>query len=376
MTEKMELLFLTPSLQAGGAERVISRLSEYLAKHHRVGVAAFGTQNPAFAFGGELFDLHSPPAPTTAGKVLQRLRRIRDLALFMRRHQPKRVVAFSPSVALPLLQALPLISHRPHLTVSVRCNPDRHYSRSDRLLSALYFRNADRVVLQTRGIQDRLIRQWRLPPELCEVRANPLDDEFLSPIAGDTPRDTQHLVSCGRLHRDKGFGHLIEAMAQLRAQLDLKLTIYGEGPHRKQLEEQIKTKNLEGRVFLPGRIAKVRPVLDRCTAFVFSSESEGFPNALAEAMARGCPIVAADCDFGPGEMIEHQKSGLLVRPADPPALANALQDLLADPERAQQMGRQARSTAENWAISKIATQWLPGRDEAPRSSKTAPRPNV
>ena len=95
----------------------------------------------------------------------------------------------------------------------------------------------------------------------------------------------------------------------------------------------------------------------RTTVFVLPSRYEGFPNALLEAMAMGCPVIAADCDSGPREMIRHGENGLLVPVEDMDALAAALQKLFDDVALRTRLGAEALNIRERYSKHVIVDQW-------------------
>lgn len=129
----------------------------------------------------------------------------------------------------------------------------------------------------------------------------------LSPLG--IPAGARVLVSVGRLHPQKGYDLLIEAIAPLLAdQPGWQLLIVGEGPARFDLERQIREAGLEGRIHLPGYRDDVPSILAAADAFVLASRWEGMPNAVLEAMAAGLPVVATDVE-GIDELIVDRADG-------------------------------------------------------------------
>src|SRR5262249_60411631 len=135
---------------------------------------------------------------------------------------------------------------------------------------------------------------------------------------------------CGRLHRQNGFDLLLRGVARLR-DADLAVVILGEGPERGSLEALGRELGLGARLVMPGFVENPWAWIGRASAFVLPSRWEGFASVLVEAMACGTPVVAADCDYGPREILHDGKNGLLVRRDDAMSLPQALQRILADP---------------------------------------------
>ncbi len=156
------------------------------------------------------------------------------------------------------------------------------------------------------------------------------------------------LLTVGQLAAAKGQHVLLEAMERLVAEgLDVELRLVGDGPLRGSLEERVAASGLAGRVRFEGyrHNAEVLRMYGDADAFVLPSFAEGIPVVLMEAMASGTPCVASRITGIP-ELIEDGVSGLLVTPADASALAQAIQLLIGDPEKAERMGLAGRRRVE------------------------------
>jgi glycosyltransferase involved in cell wall biosynthesis len=162
------------------------------------------------------------------------------------------------------------------------------------------------------------------------------------------------LAALGRLHEKKGFGVLIDAIAQLSAiGIPCSCTIAGEGPERSDLETRLVQCGLKERVILPGWTDRVAEFLPRSDIFVLPSFQEDFPLAVLDAMACGMPIVASAID-GPKDFLVDGETALLVPPKEPHVLANALKHLIDDDSLRQRLGRAARAEAEQkYSLSAI-----------------------
>ncbi|MBF0586871.1 glycosyltransferase [Prosthecochloris sp. N3] len=147
------------------------------------------------------------------------------------------------------------------------------------------------------------------------------------------------IYSAGRLSEQKGFSFLIDAAAILSQQRnDLVFLVSGEGKLKNTLEEQIRSCNLENTFFLEGFSPDIYPRLKGCDLFVLASLFEGMPNVVMEAMAVGTPVIATDVN-GARELVQDRTTGLIVPPADPSALADAISGLLDNPERLAAFGK-------------------------------------
>ena len=175
---------------------------------------------------------------------------------------------------------------------------------------------------------------------------------FTPAAAVAEPTHDARLLAVGRLVEKKGFPTLLDAMALL-VDLDLTLTIVGDGPERPELESQIERLGLADRVTLRGRTTHAElPVLYRDADVVVvpsvvdsRGDRDGLPNVVLEAMACGRPIVASDV-AAIASAVTSEVDGVLVAPADVAALASAIRAVASDPLRRAALGAAARRTAE------------------------------
>ncbi|MNQ59770.1 alpha-1,4-N-acetyl-D-galactosaminyltransferase [compost metagenome] len=248
------------------------------------------------------------------------------------------------------------------LIVCERTNPVAETTTGSvwRKLRRILYPHADMVTVQAADTAGPFSRQIPGMKRLAVI-PNPLPAPLL-----DAPRVQQRddggpreLLAMGRLVPDKQFGLLIDVFAQLAPQFpDWNLRIWGEGPERGALEQQIARLRLQSRISLPGRTEAPWEELARGQAFVLSSLVEGFPNVLLEAMSLGLPCVAFDCPSGPREMTRDGQDALLVPAGDRVALTDALERLMSDVSLRQQLGvRGAAAVRHRYALASVLGEW-------------------
>lgn len=169
----------------------------------------------------------------------------------------------------------------------------------------------------------------------------------------------RHVVlGVGRLSPEKNFGILIQTFARLAtAHPTWDLVILGDGPERSALLAQAGAAGLTQRIFLPGRVGNVGDWYARAALYVMSSDFEGFPNTLVEAMACGLPAVSFDCDTGPRDIIRHGIDGFLVAPGDADGMALAVDRMMADAALRAAFARRASEVRERFSMQKITALW-------------------
>ena len=167
------------------------------------------------------------------------------------------------------------------------------------------------------------------------------------------------VVAAGRLSIIKGFDRLLDAWALVaQTHPDWRLRIFGEGPKREALADQIRALGLEGSASLMGYSTTIREDMAAASIFALSSRAEGYPMVVLEAMSCGLPVVAFDCPTGPEEMIADGTDGLLVPDGDVNGLADALSTLIAKgPAGRREMGRAALVTAQEHSQRNIGARW-------------------
>ena len=172
------------------------------------------------------------------------------------------------------------------------------------------------------------------------------------------PSPGRTIGAVGRFVPQKGFDLLLDAFAKVaRAVPEWRLVVWGEGPDRAALEVQRTQLGLDERVELPGITTRPGEWIAQSDLFVLSSRFEGWGLVVGEAMAAGLPVVSFDCEWGPAEMIEQGKSGVLVPNGDTDALAEALIALCRDSDRRDALGRQAAQRMRRFTPENILAQW-------------------
>ena len=351
MSEKKTLMFYINSLNRGGAQRVLVQLAGRFAAAgwHSVLVTSFVSKDEyPLPPGVERVSIEQEQL--RQGALRRNLSRIRALRRLLRELRPAALISF---MAEPNFRAVLAARGLPVKTiVSVRNDPNREYGgRASGFVGRHILPLADGCVFQTRDAM-----AWF--PEVFQRRSAVIMNQVSERFFEEAPAAEHHdIVAVGRLNPQKNHALLIRAYAAL-GQVEDRLIIYGEGELLQELSALVRELKLEGRVLLPGLSDNVPRDIKGAKLFVLSSDYEGMPNALLEAMALGLPCISTDCPCGgPGEILENGKNGLLVPVGDEQALCAAMAALLKNGDLRAGLGEQARRTAERFRPETVFRQW-------------------
>lgn len=339
---------LMPNFEAGGAERVMIRLAQGLARAgHTVHLVVLSDHGPYRS----MLEPQDPRIQVHSLNAQRAWLAIAAMVRYLRQHRPVAVLSalfhcnFLAVIARSL--ACPFTNHRPRVVISehntlelvrTSVSPMRWYIF--KLALRVTYPLADVVVCVSSGIAQGLGDALpQLKPKLCVIGNPVVTDDMLqqsyAPLDHPWAQADQPplVLAVGRLIPAKGFDVLLTAFKQVRKQIPARLMILGEGPERQNLQVQIEALNLSDVACLHGFTPNPFAWMRRSALFVLSSRHEGLPGALIEAMACGTPVVATDCPHGPSEILEQESWGRLVPVDDAPALAQAIEATLQDKEK-------------------------------------------
>jgi glycosyltransferase involved in cell wall biosynthesis len=229
-------------------------------------------------------------------------------------------------------------------------NPDK--TAGQIRLQRQAYRCATKVVANSRAAAEMLRREGLAPASIAVI-PNGVDTTGFPDrdVSARRSRPLRSIATVANLRREKSHETLLAAAAILRPEFpDVRYQIVGSGPRRAELEALARAKDLQEQVTFLGHRDDVAALLAAADLFVLPSRSEAFPNSVVEAMAAGLPVVACAVG-GLLELIDDGRTGLLVPPDDPVALAGALRRLLADRPAADRIGAAARAeVAERYSF--------------------------
>ncbi len=361
MSSVRRLTCVVDGLMGGGASRTMTILANYWAGAGR-DVRILTSDDTS---GAELFPLHASvrheplalrgDSATVLHGIYANIRRIRSLRAAIRRGHPHLVIAFLHRWNILTLAAT--IGLDVPVVVAEHCDPRARPIgwAWETLRQLLYPRAAAVVLLSSTALAAfpaRIQRKSRVIPNPV-IRLAPAD-----PAGCQGPsRGGRTVIALGRLHPVKAFDRLVAAFAEVAPRHpDWDLFIWGEGPERPRLERLAHEKGVAGRVHLPGVTATPGEKLQAADLFVLSSDTEGFPMALAEAMALGKPVIATSVGAVP-EIVRDGVDGILVPPGDVDALAEAMGRLMSDDGLRHRLASRTCEVLERFGLEKVMAMW-------------------
>lgn len=388
------IAFLLPSLAAGGVARSMLRIAGALRDaghavelllcqaagpardHVPAGMKIVTLQRePGLAARLRLLRLDPHGAAVMARPALLAWRPapvqpyVADLARYLGEVRPQVLISAKTPTNLLALWARRwsnaatrvIVSERTQLSASIAATRKWRWRYLAPLVGRVY-READAIVCVSDGVADDLARTAQLPRLRMTTIYNPIVTPALARLATEPPphpwlaacAETPVAVGVGRLTAQKNFALLLQAFAKLRAQRRARLIILGEGPQRPRLEALVQALGIGPDVALVGHVANPYAALARASLFVLSSDYEGLPAVLIEALACGTPVVSTDCPSGPAEILERGRYGRLVPVSDVDQLAEAMARTLDEPPAAELL----RQRGAQFSVGRSAAQYL------------------
>ena len=221
------------------------------------------------------------------------------------------------------------------------------------------------VVPVSQGIAGELKEVFKLSPEKVRLIYNGFDLEEMRKEAavevnhpwfnnGEEPV----VGALGRMVELKGFEYLLEAIKLVKdSGFNVKLIMIGKGELLEELKLKAERLDIKDRVEFLGFVENPFSYLARCDLFVLSSLYEGLPSTLIEAMALGLPVISTRCPTGPEEIIENEKSGILVPMADSKAIAEAILRVLKDNELNMRLRIEGKKRAEDFSLENMVSKF-------------------
>lgn len=348
------------SLAKGGAERVAVNLANYF---HESGFEAVLVTSRVFEDEYEEPEgvrriVSEEEHEEIKNRVAYFWNRFRGIRKVWKKERPDMIVSFIGKVNMMALMTT--FGMRIPVVVSVRSDPNKEYpSKLMRLLSKTLYMKAKGVIVQTADAKKYFPAYMQ---KKVTILPNSLNPKFMQPRF--TGKRRNEIVSVGRLDPNKNHQMLIHAFDRIAGDFpDMQLLFYGDGlpenTTRPALEKLVCELGLQDRVQFMGRRNDVEKQICESRIFVLTSNIEGMPNALLEAMSLGLACISTDCPCGgPRTVIRDSENGLLIPVGDTAALERALRLILNDPDLEERLGGNAFAIQKDLAPEKVNQMWM------------------
>ena len=349
----MRITLFIGSLSGGGAERVVCNLANYLSKKgHEVTVLTVSDQ--------KTYELsRSVKHGETGSKlphIIINLLRLLRMNRYFKKTSVDLYITFLPELNNLILSQKKSI--KCPIILAERADPNTYCSasRKNRVLFSKYYKRADGYVFQTEDAKE-YYENHNIDVTNSRVISNAINPEFVcEPYKGERRKV---IVGAGRLTAQKNFPLLINAFHAISNKYpDYTLEIYGDGELKTQLCELVNDLGLNEKVKFLGYVSNIKEYLQSASLFVLSSNFEGMPNALMEAMALGVPVISTDCPAGGSKnLIKDGENGFLVPVGDVEHLSKSIDLILSDNDLCCKIGTEARKVADRLSADKIYGMW-------------------
>lgn len=369
--QTVKALFFIPSLEGGGAERVMVEILRYINRESIKPVLVL-----LYPYENSPYREYIPKGLRVI--VVQRksdssFNKIRQCAAFL-----KAVFREKPHIIVSMLTHSNIMAISAKLLFRKRVIIGEHNTLSEvtktkegrrmlwfptTALVKIFYRFADKIIAVSEGVKTDLVEKFNILPGNVDVIHNPIDLKRISELCNNSiehvffREGVPVIVSVGRLVPQKGYDILLKAFSNVIKEMDARLIILGEGPEKEVLLRLAQDLFIIEKVFFAGFQNNPYKFISKADVFVLSSRYEGLPMVLLEAMACDTPVVSTDCKSGPREIVQNNICGLLVHTDDMDALSTAILKLLRDKALRERFSISAKQRVKNFAIEKITSEY-------------------
>lgn len=337
-----KIMFVVPTLSNGGAERVVSVWSSELAKMGLdVHLLVFYRVENEYPVNNNV-KIYAIKENKEQYDKVSSVKKIKLLRSKLKKLNPEVVIPFISHVGI--MTNIARIGLQAKIIETIRIDPK--YSPKNKVLRLL--RNTSVLLSNSCIVQNEEQKDYfpKWIHKKVHIFSNPISDEFIQVERTISKPGIRLITAVGRLEHQKNYKMLINAFSKLQ-NIDLILNIYGEGSLKGELQSLIDDLGLSNRIRLWGRSNNIKEVFMSTDLFILSSNAEGMPNSLMEAMAVGLPCISTDCPTGPSDIIDSKINGVLIPINNEKALVSAINNMINNPKEAYLMGKKAKEKMKN-----------------------------
>ncbi|MBQ0030425.1 MAG: glycosyltransferase family 4 protein [Bacteroidales bacterium] len=349
----MKIAFFIEHISGGGAERVLTTLANLFSDHgHNCIMITTIKRDDEYFLNDRIKRYVTEPKGYNGNRLIGPFRRLYRLRKILKDESPDYLVSFlNRALYHGVLTTRGL---RTKSVISVRNDPNFDYPNLwSRILAKSLLPLSEGAVFQTPDAQ-----KW-FPKKLQRKSAiiyNPIGTTFYN--VNYFPQE-KSVVAVGRLNFQKNFKFLINSFVKFqKTHKDWILHIYGEGEQMDTLQNLVNKLNAKDTISLGGRISNVPEVISKSAIYAMTSDFEGAPNALMEAMAVGMPCISSDCPCGgPRMLITNGENGFLYNVGNQEEFITKLSILAENESLRRDIGKEAKTKAQEFTAEKVYEAW-------------------
>ena len=358
MLTNKNILFVLPRMGGGGAERVTALVANALSKQGNkvtiytlVGGKSFYPLDAAIAYESVDITVNRKNNLTTyVSEAIALPKSFFSIRELIKNGHFDIVISMLVETDI-IVGACKWTGLRFKHVCSERNDPTRRSPKQLKILNLIY-KKAALFICQSKMVADFY---WDVPKSIKVVIPNPINPETLPDRSNML---THKIVAIGKLMDQKNFPLLIKSFAKISGEFpDYTLDIYGEGERRPQLESLIHELKMDERIHLKGASKQVQKDISDAELFVMSSDFEGFPNVLLEAIAIGLPVISTDFATGVARELVSEENGIVVPVGDEARMSEAIRRILSEEKMRYDMGRCNREKAKKYYTNEIIQKW-------------------
>lgn len=361
-----KIMFVIGGLANGGAERVVTSIASQLSKkEYDVSILTYYHSDNEYPLDINVKRINISGGDSSSFNKMSTLKKMKEIRRNITKYNPDEIICFLSNPSVYVFLATLFTKYNKRISFAVRANPKVDNTTMGKLQMKLS-PFVKRLITQNIG-QAECYKKVKESKKV--VIPNPMYDElFLN--SKTYSKEVSKIVSVGRLTDQKNYELAINAFEVINKKYpNIEYYIYGSGPLENKIISLLKDKELLNNVHIMGFEKDREVIYGDKDLFLMTSNFEGMPNALAEAMCKGIPVISTDCDFGPRDLILNEDMGILLKDYNVNTLVNSLDDVISNYEIYIEKAKNAKEILKTkYSYDKIINMWQDLIDENKRGN--------